>query len=65
MKRIAFILALALTSVSLSGCGFIDEFKKSYKEALKESIREEIDYCIDFCSLHNFGIINVLKNILP
>ena len=28
-----------------------------------ESIREEIDYCIDFCSLHNFGIINVLKNI--
>ncbi len=42
MKRIAFILALALTSVSLSGCGFIDEFKKSYKEALKESIREEI-----------------------
>jgi hypothetical protein len=42
MKRIAFILALALTSVSLSGCGFIDEFKKSYKEALKESIEKKL-----------------------
>ncbi len=42
MKKISLLLALSLTAASLSGCGFIDEFKKSYKEALKESIREEI-----------------------
>ena len=42
MKKIALLLALSMSAASLSGCGFIDEFKKSYKEALKESIKEEI-----------------------